>query len=307
MSPDPQVAPALSPTRNLHTEEAPTRESWPELPAGSAVDSLNYEELLQAYQRMAEKNRRTEQALATAAHELKTPLAIMAGYVDVLLRQKAGALNERQLAILEDLQANCARLHEFAHEFLTYSALETGALSMKFECGDLNACLSEVYEFWLSRFQAKGVAFYFPKNETLESFPFDYHKVQRIVANLLENALKFTPRGGTVWLTAEPHFWERRTRQETGLKEERRQVGTQGVNAMRVSVADTGAGIAAEYHQEIFDDFLKLPVAEAESDGLGMGLAIVRRLVLAHGGKIWVESEPGAGSKFCFLLPQRPA
>ncbi len=307
MYPDSQVAPAASPIRNPQTEETPPRESWPEVPTGSAVDSLSYDELLRAYQWMAEKNRRTEQALATAAHELKTPLAILAGYVEVLLHQKTGPLNERQIAILEDLQANCARLQEFANEFLTYSAVETGKLTMKFECGDLNACLSEVYEFWLSRFQAKGVAFYFPKNETLESFPFDYHKVQRIVANLLENALKFTPRGGTVWLTAEPHFWERRTRQEMGLKEERRQEGREGANAVRVSVADTGAGIAAEYHQEIFDDFLKLPVPEGESDGMGMGLAIVRRLVLAHGGKIWVESEPGAGSKFCFLLPQRPA
>ena len=76
-------------------------------------------------------------------------------------------------------------------------------------------------------------------------------------------------------------------------------------NGVRVTVADTGCGIAPEYHQEIFDEFFKLPQAGEPCTGSGLGLAIARRLVQAHGGKIWVESEPGAGSKLSFLLPLR--
>jgi signal transduction histidine kinase len=75
---------------------------------------------------------------------------------------------------------------------------------------------------------------------------------------------------------------------------------------MRVSVSDTGPGIAPEYRQEIFDDFIKLPCGRNESRGMGLGLAIARRFVLAHGGKIWVESDPDGGSIFRFLLPLNP-
>lgn len=282
-------------------------ESWASPETDPNLSSPAYRELLEAYRRLEAKTRRLEQAMATAAHELKTPMSIVVGYLDVLLSGQAGPVSERQRAILEDLQANCGRLQEFAQEFLTYSGLETGTLSMKFESGDLIACLAEVYEFWITRFQEKSVALYFPVNEKLEPFHFDYHKVQRVVSNLLENAFKFTPLGGTVWLTAEPYFWERRSRQEASLTEERREKDGARVNAIRVCVSDTGPGIPPEYQQEIFDDFVKLDAGEAKSDGIGLGLAIVRRLVQAHAGKIWVESEPGSGSRFCFLLPLQSA
>lgn len=260
----------------------------------------SYHDLVEAYGRLQEESSRRTVALLTAAHELKTPLAIMTGYIELLLSQKLGSFNDPQRQILEDMQSNLARLHRFIHDFLTYSALETGKLDMKFEPAALNACLSEANSFWLPRFQEKGLALYFPANDKLEAFPFDYHKVQRVVSKLIENALKFTPPGGSVWLTAEPHFWERRSRQESSQCEERRQRPATTANAIRVSVSDTGPGIAPEYQQEIFDDFFKLG---NDCEGVGLGLAIARRLVQAHGGKIWVESEPGIGSKFSFLLP----
>jgi signal transduction histidine kinase len=242
-------------------------------------------------------------ALATVAHELKTPLAIIAGYVELLLGQKAGPLNDRQRRILEESQGSCERLQKFIQEFLVYSNLEAGEVNLKLEVGDLNACLSEVCGFYLEKFAAKGVALYFPVNPRLEPFAFDWFKVQQVASNLLENALKFTPRGGTVWLTAEPHMWDRRSRKDSLLGPERRVGSGVVVNAARVTVADTGIGIAPEYHQEVFDDFFKVPGQDDRSGGSGLGLAIARRLVHAHGGKIWVESEPRAGSKFCFLLP----
>lgn len=241
-------------------------------------------------------------ALATVAHELKTPLAIIAGYVELLLSQKVGPLNDRQRRILGESQRSCERLQKFIKDFLVYSKLEAGKVHLKLEVGDLNACLSEVCGFYLEKFATEGVALYFPVNHMLEPLAFDWFKMQQVISNLLENALKFTPRGGSVWLTAEPHVWDRRSREDTLFSPERRAGSRVVVNAVRVTVADTGIGIAPEYHQEVFDDFFKVPGQE-DRGGSGLGLAIVRRLVHAHEGKVWVESEPRAGSKFCFLLP----
>jgi signal transduction histidine kinase len=265
-----------------------------------------YRELLSAFQQLEERSRRRSVALGTAAHQLQTPLAIIAGYVELLLTRKGGPLNDRQRQILEESRFNCARLQQFIQDFLSYSALETGHLSMKFEVGDLDVCLNELYTYWLSPYRKKGVALYFPAQKELPSLTLDCDKVQHVVSNLLENSLKFTPPGGTVWLTAEPYVWERRSRPESRASGERRRQTATLVNAVRVSVSDTGPGIAPEYQQEIFDDFVRGSSPNEEAEGMGLGLAIARRLVLAHGGKIWVESDPGSGSTFCFLLPLKP-
>src|SRR5262249_42265384 len=126
------------------------------------------------------------------------------------------------------------------------------------------------------------------------------------VSNLLENASKFTPSGGTVWLHAEPYMWERRSIAKSGVAQERRRRPLTQPNSVKVSVSDTGPGIPPEYHLEIFDDFFRLPTSE-KREGRGLGLWIARRLVLGMGGKIWVESEPGAGCKFSFIVPLNPA
>ena len=287
--------------------EPPTGALVPAVAGPGAAASSAYSELLEAFEHLQEESRRRSTALGMAAHQLKTPLAIIAGYVDLLLTEKAGSLNGRQRQILEESRFNCVRLHKFIEDFLSYSALETGKLVLKFEVGDLHACLLELYAYWLSSFNKKGVALYFPlKKYALAPFAFDYGKVQHVVSNLLENALKFTPAGGTVWLTAEPYQWERRSRQQRGVREERRKNPWRKPNAVRVSVSDTGPGIAAEYRQEIFDDFVKLARPGEHHEGMGLGLAIARRLVLAHGGKIWLEGEVGEGSNFCFLLPLNP-
>ena len=265
-----------------------------------------YRELLSAFQQLEERSRCRTVALGTAAHQLSTPLAIISGYVDLLLTKKAGPLNDGQRQILEESRFNCARLQQFIRDFLSYSALETGHLTMKFEVGDLNACLNELYTYWLSPYQKKGVALYFPAHKKLPLFTFDFDKVQHVVSNLLENSLKFTPPGGTVWLTAELHAWERRSRQELRCSVERRRRTATVANAVRVTISDTGPGIAPEYHQEIFDDFIKGSSQSEEAEGMGLGLAIARRLVLAHSGKIWVESDRGSGSAFSFLLPLKP-
>lgn len=271
----------------------------------TAQESGSDDELLQLYTQLQERFARTTNALASAAHDLKTPLAILNGYVELLQSEKLGELNERQRAVLSDMSASGHRLQQFIQDFLSFSVLETGEVRMHFEVGNLNACLSEVCRLWSHPFQQKGLALYFLGNDKLTDFSFDSAKVERVVSNLLDNAAKFTPAGGTVWLHAEPYMWERRNVEQQGVTSDRRRSASSSPNSVKVSVSDTGPGISAEYHIEVFDDFFRLPHTEPQS-GMGLGLAIARRLVGNMGGKIWVESEPNAGCKFSFIIPLRP-
>jgi signal transduction histidine kinase len=245
-------------------------------------------------------------ALASAAHELKTPLAIMGGYLHLLLAQKLGPLNPRQTEVLTEMQANGARLSNFIQNLLTYATLKVDRFEMQYEVADINACVREIAEVWAQRFQDKAIAFYFLPGERLQPFPFDYYKVQHVVSNLLDNAMKYTPSSGTVWLHIEPYFWERRTIQRPAPVERRVQ-RVNAPNCCRILVSDTGPGIAPEFQQEIFDEYFRLTPEGTRAEGYGLGLAIARRLVQAAGGKIWVESEPGSGSKFSFLVLLNPS
>src|SRR5215471_7429275 len=107
----------------------------------------------QEYDQLRDRFLRTTNALASAAHDLKTPLAILNGYVELLQSEKLGPLNDRQREVLRDMSSNGQRLQHFIQDFLTYTSMETGELRMQFETGDLNACLSEVCRLWSNRFQ----------------------------------------------------------------------------------------------------------------------------------------------------------
>ena len=262
-------------------------------------------ELTRELEQLRDQFRKTTNALGSAAHDLKTPLAILNGYIELLQSQKLGPLNDRQREVMADMFASGQRLQRFIQDFLTFSVLETGEMRMLFVEGDMNACLSEVCRIWSDRFHEQGLALYFLANDKLEPFAFDAPKIQRVISNLLENACKYTPRGGTVWLHAEPHMWERRNTAQSPASGDRRRQSMNLPNAIKVSVSDTGPGIRPEFQLEIFDDFFRLPGSES-AEGMGLGLAIARRLLQGMGGKIWVESEVGAGSKFCLLIPLKP-
>src|SRR5580704_2460516 len=270
------------------------------------ADRLSYDDLLLEYNQLRERSLRTTNALGSAAHDLKTPLAILNGYIELLQNEKLGSLNDRQREILGDMHSSGQRLQQFIQDFLSYTVLETGEMKMRYETGNVNPCLSEVCRLWAHRFQERGLALYFLANDKLPEFTFDSAKLQRVISNLLENASKFTPSGGTVWLHAEPYMWERRSPTAASMPGERRRQNNPLPNSVKVSVSDTGPGIPAEYHIEVFDDFFRLPQNEAQTEGMGLGLAIARRLVSAMGGKIWVESELGAGAKFSFIIPLKP-
>jgi len=299
MASTPDKSPAVSGSAGAMKQGLPINHGGPDSTSGSD------RQIARDLEQLRDRFRKTTNALASAAHDLKTPLAILNGYIELLQSQKLGPLNERQREVMADMFTSGQRLQHFIQDFLTFSLLETGELRMQFVESDLNACLSEVCRLWSSRFQERGIALYFLANDKLAPFPLDAPKIQRVISNLLDNACKYTPQGGTVWLHAEPHMWERRSASKPSANGERRRQAINVPNSVKVSVSDTGPGIRPEFQLEIFDDFFRLPGTES-AEGMGLGLAIARRLLQGMGGKIWVESELGAGSKFSFLIPLKP-
>jgi signal transduction histidine kinase len=287
------IEPALS---ESPAEEAQMRETVQEL---MQEREITYRNLLAAYLRLQEANRQKTVFLASAAHELKTPLAVMKGYYDLLLSGSLGKLSQRQQDILQESKESCDRLVRLVSMFLNYSALESGKLVLQLRENDLRDCITDMTGRWQDTFQRANVRLEIQIHPDLPLFRFDYQKVQQCMVNLLDNALKNTPAGGRVALAAQPHFWERRV-SEAPSSEERRCGSGQLPNSVLISVTDTGGGIAAEFHQEIFEEFVRV---DPSSSGMGLGLAITKRLIQAHCGKIWVDSEMGRGSTFSFLLP----
>src|SRR6202022_1200153 len=154
---------------------------------------ITYRNLLAAYLRLQEVNRQKTVFLASAAHELKTPLAVIKGYYDLLLTGSLGRLTDKQQDILEESKDSCERLVRLVSMFLNYSALESGKLVLQLRENDLRDCLDELAKRWAEAFQRKHVRLDTMLGGDLPIFKFDYQKVQQTVANLLDNALKHTP------------------------------------------------------------------------------------------------------------------
>src|SRR4029077_12195079 len=207
-----------------------------------------YRNLLAAYLRLQEVNRQKTVFLASAAHELKTPLAVMKGYYDLLLSGSLGKLSDRQRDILRESKESCDRLVRLVSMFLNYSALESGKLVLQLRENDLRDCVNDLACRWQDAFQRANVRLENKLHAYLPLFKFDYQKVQQCVASLVDNALKHAPEAGCVTLGAEPHFWERRISEAPPSNERRSRRGGRP-NSVIVSVTDTGRGIAAEYHQ----------------------------------------------------------
>jgi len=137
-----------APDTAVATEPAPA-------PNRADADVPNPENLLQEYKELRERYQRTTNALASAAHDLKTPLSILNGYVELLHSEKLGSLSERQREVLHDMRDSGKRLQQFIQDFLTYSALETGGLRMQFEMGNINDCWPGMCRVWSKRLQQK--------------------------------------------------------------------------------------------------------------------------------------------------------
>jgi len=244
--------------------------------------------------------------VASAAHELKTPLAIIAGYADFLLADHAGPLNPKQRNILSEMQQSTLRLQRVIEGFLNFSALESGNVEISKELRDINKCVEEVITHWKIPYTARGTTIEFFPARDLGSVAIDSIKLQNVISNLLDNALKFSPPFGRVTVSINTDYWERRTSQEKARihLERRSPTGVAVPNCIRIDVTDNGPGIPPEFHREIFEEFRQIDQA-GRTQGIGLGLAIARKLAEAQGGKVSVTSTVGEGSTFSVLLPVR--
>src|SRR5690242_5773930 len=239
--------------------------------------------------------------LVSAAHEFKTPLVVMLGYTDLLRSGHLGPVNGKQKQVLGEIQESAQRLQKLIQDLLLLQELKAGhSAAESMESADVNDQLGQIFNYWSVAAKQKPLRYQFRPAPGMPRVRIEPLKLQHIVSSLIENALKYTPAHGLILVTATPCFWERRKAQNEFLFNLERKEQVKAENAIRIDVSDTGSGIAPEHHDEIFGDFVQLPGGSAR--GTGLGLAIARRLIEAHGGVIWVESELGKGSKFSLLL-----
>jgi len=197
-------------------------------------------------------------------------------------------------------QQNCRRLLSVVNSFLDYAAVETGKLALRLEPQNIGDLINDTVRYWKRLAQGRGVAFQATVPAGLPASVFDRAKLQNVLNSLCDNALKFAPPGGEVTVGVETHFWERRLAAVL-VGTDRRSLNVPQHNSIRFSVRDTGPGISPEYQQEVFEEYFQAPGSPA--GGMGLGLAIARKIVAAHKGKIWVESVPGQGATLCFVIP----
>ena len=220
--------------------------------------------------------------LAMVTHDLHTPLTAIKGSLEVLLQQGVGIELGREL--LGIAQKNADRLFRMASDILDLARIEAGRFEIHPEPFDIVAGLRGMLDRMRRLAEDRGIVLSLSAPEGLPPTQADGARMDQVFANLVSNALKFTPRGGRIDVTVEESPGE-----------------------VLVAVQDSGMGIPPEHQDRIFDRFYQVPLRPGERvEGAGLGLSICKAIVEEHGGRIWVQNAPGRGSTFFFTLPQRP-
>jgi signal transduction histidine kinase len=242
-------------------------------------------ELAQARDEALAANRQKSTFLANMSHELRTPLNSIIGFSEVLGTKLFGELNPKQAEYITDIHESGRHLLSLINDILDLSKIEAGRLELNTSSFELPAVVGNVLTLMKERAARRSVSLLSDVPARVGMITADERKVKQVLINLLSNAVKFTEAGGTVTIRI------RLTPQD-----------------VVISVIDTGIGIAAADHQLIFEEFRQVTSDYTrKQEGTGLGLALCKRLVELHGGRIWVESQPGQGSVFTFTLPQQAA
>ena len=228
---------------------------------------------------LAVASRHKSEFLANMSHELRTPLNAIIGFSEVLLARMFGELNVKQTEYLQDVASSGQHLLSLINEILDLSKVEAGKMELELSRVSLAESLASGLAMIRDRAGAHGISLAVDCADGLDAVEADPRKLRQVIFNLLSNAVKFTPDGGRIDLVA---------RKRDGQAE--------------VSVRDSGVGIAPEEQAKIFEEFGQAASARGQ-EGTGLGLPLAKRLVELHGGRMWLESAPGAGSTFSFALP----
>ncbi len=248
------------------------------------------QELATALAELDDKSRQLEtvsrhksEFLANMSHELRTPLNAIIGFSELLQQQTVGDLNEQQLGYLDDVLEAGRHLLSLINDILDLSKVEAGQMELDLADVSLAPILESGLTMQAEQAARSGICLGSSLDPDEISIEADERKLRQVVFNLLSNAVKFTPPGGRVDISA---------RMADGVVE--------------VAVADTGPGIAPDDQELIFEEFGQSRANDsgARHEGTGLGLPLSRRFIELHGGRLWVESAPGAGSTFRFTLPR---
>ena len=226
-------------------------------------------------------NRHKSEFLANMSHELRTPLNAIIGFSEVLQEKLFGELNEKQAEYTDDILTSGRHLLSLINEILDLSKVEAGRMELELATFDLPLAIDNARTFVRERATKHGITLDVDVDDRLGDIVGDERKIKQILLNLLSNAVKFTPEGGRIGINA---------RQTDG--------------SVEISVSDTGIGISPEDQPTVFEEFRQVGGDYAhKKEGTGLGLTLAKKFVELHGGRIWVESEVGKGSRFIFTLP----
>jgi PAS domain S-box-containing protein len=262
--------PVASTRRAFHLRAAPMRDD-----DGHLLGAVT---LLEDITRLEEVSRLKSEFIATASHELRAPLTEVQTGIHLLLEQAAGELGDKQRELLEACREDCERLERLMRDLLLLAMLEAGEAPIAPVQTSVDELERSGVEPLRGRVESRGIRLATEIPTDLPRVEADRAYVDRVVANLLGNAMRFTDQGG-----------------EIAFRAARRD------GYVAISVADTGRGIPKSYLPRVFERFVRVP--GRESDGAGLGLAIAKSIVEAHGGQIVVQSEEGRGTVFTFTLP----
>ncbi len=244
-----------------------------------------YREIEDKSRQIEAANRHKSEFLANMSHELRTPLNAIIGFSEVLGERMFGELNEKQAEYTDDIPSSGRHLLSLINEILDLSKVEAGRMELEVATFDLPLAIENARTFVRERATKHGINLDVTVDERLGDYVGDERKIKQILLNLLSNAVKFTPEGGRIGIKA---------RHADG--------------SVEISVSDTGIGIAPEDQPKIFEEFRQVGTDYAhKTEGTGLGLTLAKKFVELHGGKIWVESEVGKGSRFTFTLPMQSA
>ncbi len=244
---------------------------------------------------LAHLERARREMVANVSHELRTPLATMRLLVETLTLGPPPEIAQRMLGQMDDELASMTQLVDELREL---SQIESGRLMLRFSDVPAAALVERAYERLRPQMERRLLQFQTDFAADLQPLLVDEERIGQVLLNLMHNALKWTPEGGMIRVTAIPsqHITDARTLREISQIEDDAWV--------KISVQDTGIGIPRGETERVFERFYKVDRARTrDSGGTGLGLAIAKHLVERHGGRIWVESREGEGSTFSMLLP----
>ena len=257
------------------------------LAAQSAIAIQNarlFSELGDKGRELEAASRHKSEFLANMSHELRTPLNAIIGFSEVLGERMFGELNDKQAEYVEDILSSGRHLLALINDILDLSKVEAGRMELELSRFDLPAAIGNAVILVRERATRHGLALDVSVDDRLGPFVGDERKIRQVLLNLLSNAVKFTPEGGRITVSAAP-----------------------ADGGVEISVSDTGIGIAVEDQEAIFQEFRQVGTDYARKrEGTGLGLALARRFIDLHGGRISVKSRLGEGSTFTFNLPGRP-